>query len=327
MIDKTMLNSTSNITTEGATAIYFVYITEGILFLMAIFVIVFDLMMITALIATSEIVSSIRWILINLLVAGVVGALGSTLYHITQVGTVFNAASFEPNSLQICLASLIIMGIGNAGRILMTAFYAVTVFIVVRWWNKPVLAPRNIKYFIIGAVFAWLFVIPLVVPFVVDLEGVGTILCTRSSDDTENSSGNTSTVVLMALSAIPILFTILFLVMTVCFIKKHTIKENSITEKALLKLGLFTTISQVFNAVGQIICPAVFLALSSHRDRSVVITILGAIFDMSLFTAPILVVVLFKPVWHKLRQWFCICCKKCSFQPVAATQATTLSVS
>ena len=320
MLDNDMMNSTFNITTEGATENYLEYMPDGILLLVAVFVIVLDLMVIAALIATSEIVSSIRWILSNLLVAGAMGALGSTVYHLSQVVAV---ASFEPDHLELCRASLYIMSIGNAGRVLMTTFYAVTVFIVVRWWNKPVLAPRNTKYFIIGAVFTWLSVIPLVVVFVADPGNVGVILCTRSSNDTENSNGITGTAVVMVLSAIPILFTILFLVMTVCFIKKHTIRESSATERALLRFGVFATIGQGMNAFGQIICPSLLLVLSSHRDRSVIITILGTIFVMSLFTAPILIVILFTPVWHKLRQWFCINCKKCSFQLTTATQATT----
>ena len=194
MLDIAVMNSTFNITTEGATENYFEYITEGILLLIAVFVIVLDLTVIAALIATSEIVCSIRWILINLLVIGAVGALGSTLHHLTQV---FAVASFEPKLLQFCRASLYITAIGNAGRVLMTTFYAVTVFIVVRWWNKPVLAPRNTKYFIIGAVLAWLSLIPLVVVFVVDPGNVGVILCTRSSNDTENSNGITGTAVVM----------------------------------------------------------------------------------------------------------------------------------
>ena len=183
MKDSAMLNNTSNITTEGATVIFYGHIADGILFLIVVFLIIVLLMVIAALIATSEIVCTIRWILINLLVADVVAALGSTLYHLSPVDTVFTALSFELNSIQFFQTFLVIMSIGNVGRLYYYNghLHALTVFIVVRWWNESALAPRNTKYFLIGAVFAWLFVIPPVVPFVVDQEGIGMTFCERSS--------------------------------------------------------------------------------------------------------------------------------------------------
>ena len=325
MADSAMLNSTINITTEGAKVNLYQSIAEGILFLIVIFVIVLDLLVITALTATSEVACSIRWILANLLVAGVVGALGSTLRHVIVVGEVFTPAGFELHSLVICRLYLVIIGIGNSGRIVMATFYAVTVFIVVRWWNRPVLAPRNIKYFIIGSAIAWVFVFPLILPFV--LEAAPTLFCSTSNslDEMEAINEIIVTVVFILLSTFPILFTLLILILTVCYIKWHTIRENKVAEKALIKFGFFVTAGQGINAVGQIICPTLFLVLLSQGDRSAIITTLMAIFDLSLFTVPIFIVIFFKPVWHKLRKWFevCSCSDKCCFRTTSATQDTT----
>ena len=150
------LNSTINVTVDGATAINYKVITDAILLLTALSVIVFNLLVIAALIANSETVCSICWILGNILIACVVGALGSALNHIFRSVDVSDA-SFD--AFTLCKVCLFAMGLGNSGRVLMATFYAITVFIVVRCWNKPVLAPRNTKYFIMGAMFVWLLVI------------------------------------------------------------------------------------------------------------------------------------------------------------------------
>ena len=136
-------------------------------------------------------------------------------------------------------------------------------------------------------------------------------------------SGIIGMVVFMFHATCPVLLAILFLVITVCFIKRHTIRENSVTEKALLKFGLFITIGQGINAVGQIVCPSLFLVFSSHRYRSVIVTVLSAIFDLTLTSTPILIAIFFKPVWRKLRKWFCSCCSKCSLKTTASSRGAT----
>ena len=69
------LNSTINVTADGVTAIHYKVISNAILLLTVLSVIVFDLLVIAALIANSETVRSIHWILGNILIACVVGAL------------------------------------------------------------------------------------------------------------------------------------------------------------------------------------------------------------------------------------------------------------
>ena len=126
----------------------------GILLLVVVLVIVMDLMVIAALIVDTETVGSIRWILGNILAACVIGALGLVLNHVFEIGSVLdlNVAQYIPTA---CLVYVPLMALGISGGILNTTFYAITVFVVVRWWNKPVLAQRNTKYFIIATVLVW----------------------------------------------------------------------------------------------------------------------------------------------------------------------------
>ena len=322
-MENVMLNTTVNTTSmvDGALVEIHEAIVNGIQSPVVALVIVFDLLVIAALIADSETVRSIRWILANTLIACVVSALGLLLYHIFQGVSAFDA-NFARRSQTMCQVVIPVITLGNSGRVLMATFYALTVFIVVRWWNKPVLAPRNTKYFIITAVFVWFLAILLAAPSITT--DATTILCATDSTTVNNyTSVYAVLVLLILLSTFPILLTFLFLVITVCFIKRWTITEDSATRKALLKFGFFLVIGQGINVIGQIICPAVSLALSD-RDRALVNTILAAFLDLSLIPTPILICIFFKPVWHKLRKWLCSCCRKCSVG-TTALQGTTHS--
>ena len=142
---------------------------------------------------------------------------GLLLYHIFQGVSAFDA-NFARRSQTMCQVVIPVITLGNSGRVLMATFYALTVFIVVRWWNKPVLAPRNTKYFIITAVFVWFLAILLAAPSITT--DTTTILCATDSTTVNNyTSVYAALVLLILLSTFPILLTLLFLVITVCFIK------------------------------------------------------------------------------------------------------------
>ena len=87
------------------------------------------------------------------------------MYHLSAVVQIYTSVSAQ--SEPVCYLDTLFDIVSNsAGRVLFDAcvYYTLTVFVVVRWWHKPDLAPRNTKYFIIGAVFVWLLAIVVVVP-------------------------------------------------------------------------------------------------------------------------------------------------------------------
>ena len=297
-----------NFTFEEGEEINFSFVAEGILLFVVAFLLVLDSLVIAALIADSHTVRSIRWILVNILLAGIVGALGAVLRHTFQIGRVFAVESLDGQNQIVARVYLLVINFGSAARVLMATFYAVTVFIVVKCWNKPVLAPKNTKYFIIGVVFMWILAILLSSPFIVN--EIVAAFCNESLDESMKSSGIYATVPFIVLSTIPIFLTLFFLIITVCFIKQHTIKESTLTKKTLLKFGFFLIIGQGINGIGQIILPVLILGFISDSNTPVLVPVLIAIYDLSLIHTPILVIVFFKPVERKLRNWCCMCCSK-----------------
>ena len=193
----------------------------------------------------------------------------------------------------------------------MATFYCITVFVVVRWWNKPVLVPRNTKYFVITTGFLWIYAIILTVSTLVP-DAIIKAFCSTYVN-AENIQQRAATVLFIFFSIFPLLLTILFLVITICFIKRRTITETTAAKKALLKFGFFLAIVQGINVITQVIIPAIILLLTSnYRPYSLALTIIIAIYDLSLIPIPILICIFFKTVQLKLRKWLCSCCNKCS---------------
>ena len=314
MLGNATVNNTVTNTTNGATV---ELALGGILLLVVVIVIVMDLMVMAALIADTETVGSIRWILGNILAACVIGALGLVLNQVFAIGSVNdpNRTGYIPTA---CLVFVPLMALGISGRVLNTTFYAITVFVVVRWWNKPVLAPRNTKYFIIATAFVWLLAIPLSAPsFVSDATAP---LC--KMEVRAYTVYISLWVSYFLILSSPILLTLLILVITVCFIKRRTITENNAGRKALLKFGFFLVIGQGIAAIGQIICPAVLLAVLPHTDQVLAATVVTAIYELSLIPTPILIGIFFKPVQLKLRHWICSCRSKCPAGTTASQDIT-----
>ena len=306
----TFLNYTVNTTTDGEVVELHKAIVGGLLLPVVALVIVLDLLVMGAVIADAEIVRSIRWILGNILTASMIKALGLLLLRLFQLGE-FLDSELAKNSLTTCKVYIPVATLGNSGEVLMATFYCITVFVVVRWWNKPVLVPRNTKYFVITTGFLWIYAIILTVSTLVP-DAIIKAFCSTYVN-AENIQQRAATVLFIFFSIFPLLLTILFLVITICFIKRRTITETTAAKKALLKFGFFLAIVQGINVITQVIIPAIILLLTSnYRPYSLALTLIIAIYDLSLIPIPILICIFFKTVQLKLRKWLCSCCNLCS---------------
>ena len=298
---------------------------DGVLLVILFIVSVMSIFLLAALLALkSELVRSIRVILINILVAGVVGELGSAVYHITALVVLSkdNLAFLKP----VCHIVTFLDLASSSGRVLFAAYYALTVFIVVRWWNKPVLAPRNTKYFIIGAVFLWILAILVYIPAIIYEDS--SKFCASISRDSLNTNALLTlyaTLPYFFVSSIPIIVTPIVLIIISCYIKSNTIGDNRDAKKALVKFGFFLLIIQGFNAIAQIVSPLLLLIGISLKDGSLstTVTVTTAISDLSRIPTNVLVIIFFKPVQDKLKKWICCCCLAANFRQRQAMSTQT----
>ena len=299
--------------TEDVSAIIGLTTTDGVLLLVVLTVTVLNLVVIAALIGkdTSDLVRSVRVILGNLLAACVLGALAAALYHISSpILRLSSSASHHGPAL--CRASVFILTIGNVGRVLFAAFYGVAVFIVVYFWNRPVLAPRNTKYFFIGSAALWVLAVATGIPALTE-ESIGRF-CSISNIITGEIQDVNSRFVLsvavpyLIVSCIAVCICPIFLIATSCYIKRKSIGDFRESKKALVNFGLFLMIVQGINAFAQIIIPLLALGVSRLLEYSLTFIISVALSDLSQIPTNALILIFFKPVRVRVWRWICWCC-------------------
>ena len=304
---------------------------HGVLLLIVLTNMVFNLIIITALFQdNSELVCSIRVILINILVACVIGGLVSTMYHISSPVFEFGGSD-AVHWLPLCQTVVFLEQSGSFSRVLFAAYYGIAVFIVVRFWNKPVLAPRNTKYFIIASAVVWL--LSVLVGFATFFEESVRGFCSSSNPaDTRNTTSQFTvpiTVPYFVAISIPIIVTPFFLIGTACYIKLKTIGEHRDTKKALVKFGLFLMIIQGINVFAQIVVPLLALGIGRLFEDSLGLIVGVALSDLSRIPTNVLIIMFFKPIQVKLKRWMCCCChghKNATMNRTATSNSTNIRV-
>ena len=312
-MDNFTANSSRSVT-EDVSAIIGTTTADGVLLLVVFIAIVANLLTIAALIGkdNSELVRSIRVILVNLLAACVLGALGAALYHISSsiLRLSSPAAAHGP---ALCHTSTFLITTSSSGRILFTTFYGVAVFIVVHFWNRPVLAPRNTKYFIIASAVVWLLAVATGIPSLAE-ESVSRFCGISTSNitgDRENTSWSSRFILHVTLPYIivpsfAVIVTPAMLIKTSCYIRRKGIGTQRDTKKALVKFGLFLMIVQGINVFSQVVVPLVAFGISTvQMNLSLAYIIATALADLSLVPTSVLIIVFFKPVRVRVQRWIC----------------------
>ena len=285
---------------------------HGVVLLIVLTNMVFNLIIITALFQdNSELVRSIRVILINILVACVIGGLVSVTFHVSSPVYEYVSSS-SVHGPPWCHALVFLDHTGSIGRVLFAVYYGVTVFIVVHFWNQPVLAPRNTKYFIIASGFVWLLAVLVGITTFFD-ETVQEVCRSNHSSitrDTLNASSQFTlpvTAPFFVVSSIPIIVTPVILIKTACYIKHKTIGEHRDTKKALVKFGLFLMIIQGLNVFAQNFVPLLALGIGRLHEDSTAFIVGVTLSDLSRIPTNVLIIIFFKPVQAKLKRWLCCC--------------------
>ena len=286
---------------------------HGVLLLIVLTNMVFNLIIITALFRdNSELVRSIRVILINILAACVIGGLGSAVYHMSM--NIFKFSSSDTvHGPPLCRTLVFFDQTGSSGRVLFAAYYGVTVFIVVRFWNQPVLAPRNTKYFIIASAVVWLLAVLVGFTSFFD-ETISGSCSSITGRDTLNTTSLLTLPVKVPyflVSSIPIIVTPVILIKTACYIKRKTIGEHRDSKKALVKFGLFLMIIQCINVFTPFVVPLLAIAIGSLYEYSLAFIIGATVSDFSRIPTNVLIVIFFKPVRVKVERWMCCCYHRC----------------
>jgi hypothetical protein len=255
---------------------------------------------------------TIRFLLCNIPGSCLVVELGLILYHTTGIILELNAHSVD---LMACRATMFVIAFGGIARILFMAFFAFTVFVIVRCQEQA--TKKNFMFFVIMAAVLWIasFVcaLPVSIEDIVNVTYGHNISC----GPLPSSIGSYIYIgfYIFLFGFVSFIFTVVFLTLTICYICKNTVSaKDREMNRAMLKLGFFLLFGNVLNVVGQVV-PAMIATFLVDINRAetgnIGVFLPGVacstyvIINLSLIPTPILIITYYQPIRRKFKRLLC----------------------
>ena len=285
-------------------------VVTGVFLTLVITVVTVDIVVIAALFANTQLNRTVRFIVVNLLLGSIIVAFAAIIFHSFYGAAVAWRVLVDLQVYtRLCQSAVFLFFFGGAGRFIFTTLYATTVFVLVRFWNKPTIEPRNTKYFIVTGVIIWIVAFFGAAP-VISRELV-TSLCVTSIQQIDIGFYAYLSSHIFFFSLLPAILSFTLLTISSCYLKQALANSPGAkkTSKPMLKFGFFLLLGQGFNIVGSIIAPFLTLITAELTEGIPAVLVNVCIFDLSLIPLPILAALFFTSVWEKLRMYiFCCCC-------------------
>ena len=274
-----------------------------------------NILITAALIADKQTNQAVRVILINLLLSGLVSSLAIVIHDfiVMLVGYNYTGASWQ--------VVVVVFFFGGSARVLFTTMYAVTIFLLVKFWHKPIIKPRNTKYFILTVIVIWMVAFSSAAPLI-----SGDVTFGSDIDD-ELCNCYLYPIIFAVVygiifSILPAVFSLIILMVTVCYHKRYTLREKADDKifKGLLKFGLFLLVVQALNVVTHVVLPIMYLNLQ-HALFDDTFFSFHSVFDglhLSTIPTPVFALIFLKPARDTLARWLtcgCLCQQQATAKP------------
>ena len=265
-------------------------------------VIAANTVILVALVLDSSTVKVVRLVLGSILVSCLISAVGLGMYHIS--GIILSLSPVNNPSNVPCTIMIFLLGIGGTAPFLFMATFAIMVYLVK--------SGRDTKKYIFIAVL-----VAVVILWVFSFLGVSPLLSqeviyTGYSDSSScgiRLTGKYSYIFyglsVLFFGVVPLSVTIVFLVITTCFIKYHSFTDIE-TKRAMVKFGFFLLLGNGVNLLGQIVP----MVVSQTLDYEVRVYTAYTILNCALIPTPILIPIYFKPIQKQLWHWLHCCMLK-----------------
>ena len=241
----------------------------------------------------------IRIVLVNTPIACIIVAVGLFVNQVTSIhGSTTDTDVSEYEG--VCRFVVFSWGLGGAGRLAFMALYAITVLLIV------VVKATNLKTVLVFSIVAsvWLLVILFVLWYLVPLAFDVTF---DKASCVPLPSGNSdiafTIVYCLVFGLLCFAITILVPIITLIYIKKHTLQEHMSFASALAKFAFFLLVGNVINFLSEII-PTILAATiaGSLSDTSGISMAVLSIIAISLIPSPIFIIAYFKNIRKSLFQ-------------------------
>ena len=258
--------------------------------------------LLVALALESSTVKVVRLVLGSMLVSCLLAALGLAMYHIS--GIILNRSPVRNPPAVPCTITLFLIGFGGAARLEFVALFAVVVYIVKsgRDTNKNTFIAVLVAVVILW-VLAFLGASPLLSQDCFYMWYKDGLSCGHKATDRYYSYILFGIRVLFDL--VPLCVTILFLAITVCFIKYHSF-TNIQAKTTMVKLSSFLLLSSSANMAAQLILSSIAVFSRTTSSQALIYAAYTS-FNSALIPTPILIPIYFKPIRKQLWNWLSCC--------------------
>lgn len=263
------------------------------------------LLLTAAVIAERNTNCTVRLILVSLLLSSVISSVPSVLYDI--FGIAGGVASVRLSTDQVRLSYAIgtmIFYFGGTAHVLSATMYSVTIFIQIKFWDKPILKPRNNKYFILAAVCVWTVALISAYPLIfIYFEATPASFC--------NCFFYLIIIVVLhslAFSILPAVLSLVILLVTVRYYKRHTLVQGECSNKGLeglINFGFFLLALQMVHFATHVLFPIMQINIINRFFDDTYFSA-RSVFDgihLSLIPTPLLILIFFKPSRDTLTRW------------------------
>ena len=240
-------------------------------------------------------------LLINLLLAGLVLAVGMIFLTFTSAVLVAVGPDHPRPPLYLCRVYLLTTSAGAVARLWSLAAFALLTLAIVRFGKKTI----SLRYTAVIIAILWLVPIVLslfiLIPAVYGAGFYQGVACFPVSMNTTNIPADYTLFAIWCLlgGLVPMTVSIAVPIICLCYIKKKIVTENIQYRKAMAKFSLFLVLGSAISIAGQLV-PGL-MALNSEASG---VYLVYSIATISLIPTPIIIIAYLKPVREKIKKMF-----------------------
>ena len=269
---------------------------------------IFNILLLVAIIAERTLPGTIRFILSNIIIASEVVIFGIFIILVHNIISSVSRHSY----LFVCRFTYVTLTSVAAARLLYMAMFAITVYILVR--HGP--AKLHFRLSFTAGILLWFFAIILnTALFSTDVLEItlhdGTDCAPHGRNGTTQLYAFTY-IIVYGLSSF--IIGVIFPILSVRYIRRNTISGDSKVLKRMIKFAIFLLLGNSMNFVG-ISIPILFATFAPSGDEHYTLEKAlnyaeGIFLMLSLIPTPIILLIFFKPVRHRLKKISCFLCVK-----------------
>ena len=291
---------------EGHFGYYSLFIT--LFFLTPAFI--FNILLLVAIIMEKTLPGTIRLILSNIIIASEVVILGIAIILVQNV--ILSGWKHLSSSLFVCRFIYVTLTSGAAARLMYMATFAITVYVLVR--HGP--GKLHFRLSFPAGILLWFFAIILNTALfstdVLDITFHDGSDCAPHGKNVTTPVYTFTYIVVYGLSSFTL--GVIFPTLSVCYIRKHTISGDTQMLKGMIKFAIFLLVGNSMNFIG-ISIPILFATFAPSGDEYYTLEKAfnyaeGIFLMLSLIPTPIILLIFFKPVRHRLKKIVCFQCVK-----------------